>query len=232
MDTIVLTTANSKTSDPHKYSYKLINAMQLKDNQVCLTNLSMYYTWKNIKALYANNMLRYENAQQQIRDVTLPDGSYSIEDINHFLHMKMKAYGDDDTSITLYPNRVYNRVSIHIDNGFKLTLGKGLAKMLGFSFLIIDRTCHGDLVPSMERVEAVLVHCNLAQNTFTLDSSLIFSFVPDKSYGEQLHQKPNFPLWRPTRKNSEIREINVWFTDQLYRPLEIEDNVLVEINLR
>ncbi len=128
MDTIVLTTANSKTSDPHKYSYKLTNAMYLKDHQICLTNLSMCYTWKNIKVLYANNTLGYENSQNEIRDAILPDGSYSIEDINHFLHMKMKAYGDGDTSITLYPNKVYNRVSIHINNGFKLTLGKGLGK--------------------------------------------------------------------------------------------------------
>ena len=232
MDTIVLTTANSKTSDPHKYSYKLTNAMHLQDNQVCLTHLSLYYTWKNIKAQYSNNTLTYENGQQQSRNITLPDGSYSIHDINNFLHMRMKAYGDDDTSITFYPNTVYNRVSVHIADNYKLILAEGLAKMLGFSNATIDRTCHGDLVPSMERVEAVLVHCNLAQNTFTLDSSLIFSFVPDRSYGEQLHQKPNFPLWRPTRKNSEIREIDIWFTDQLYRPLEIEDNVLIEINLK
>ncbi len=128
MDTIVLTTANRKTSDPHKFSYKLTNAMCLKDHQVCLTNLAMNYTWKNIKAIYANNTLRYENGQNEIRDITLPDGSYSVEDINHFLHMKMKAYGDGDNSITLYPNKVYNRVSIHINNGFKLTLGKGLGK--------------------------------------------------------------------------------------------------------
>ncbi len=43
-------------------------------------------------------------------------------------------------------------------------LGKGLANMMELSFLITDRTWHGDLLTSMERVAAVLVHCNLAQH--------------------------------------------------------------------
>ena len=83
----------------------------------------------------------------------------------------------------------------------------------------------------MERVETVLVHCNLAQNDFTQDSSLIFTFVPYSTFGTKLHEKPRFPLWRHTRKTGEIREIDIWFTDQLYRPLEIEDNILIEIQL-
>ena len=60
MDTIVLTTANSKTfGESHEYSYKLTNAMRLDDHYICLSNLSMYYTWKNIKASYGNNKMRY-----------------------------------------------------------------------------------------------------------------------------------------------------------------------------
>lgn len=137
----------------------------------------------------------------------------------------MKAYGDDGSCISLYPNNVNNKVSVHSNNGFNLILRNSLTIMLGFSNVIIDRTRQANLVPSMERVEAVVVHCNLDQNTFTLDSNLIFSFVSDMSYAEQLHQKPNFFLWRPTKKNRNIRENGIWFTDQLYRPIEIEDNV-------
>ena len=46
-----------------------------------------------------------------------------------------------------------------------------------------------------------------------------------------MREKPNFPLWRETRQNSEITEININFTDQEYRPLEIEDSVLIELQL-
>ena len=43
--------------------------MYLKDDEVCLTNLSMYYTWKN-KAQFTNNKMRYQKDQQQMRNVT------------------------------------------------------------------------------------------------------------------------------------------------------------------
>lgn len=233
MDTIVLTTANSKTTEPNRYSYKLTNAMHLDNHYVCLSNLSMYYTWKNVRESYNNNKLTYKIKDKQV-DIVFPDGSYSIKDINNYLHLKMIANNDaprDDYPISIYANPTFNRVSIVIKSDCELLLEDGMAHILGFSNLTVTNTSHGDLVPMVERVETVLVHCNLAQNTFTQDSSLIFSFVPDSSFGTQLHQKPNFPLWRKTRKNSEISEIDVWFTDQLYRPLEIEDNILVEIQL-
>lgn len=233
MDTIVLTTANSKTTEPHKYSYKLTNAMHLDNHYVCLSNLSIYYTWKNIRASYSNNWLRYRVRDKDV-DVIIPDGSYSVKDINNYMHLVMMTNKDaakDDYPISIYPNPTLNRVSVVVKPDCSLVLGKGMAHVLGFSNHTITTTSHGDLVPKLERVEAVLVHCNLAQNNFTQDSSLIFSFVPDSAFTTQLHQKPNFPLWRQTRKNSEIREIDIWFTDQLYRPLQIEDNILIEIQL-
>jgi hypothetical protein len=230
MDTIVLTTANSKTTEPHKYSYKLTNAMHLDDHFICLSNLSMYYTWKNIKASYGNNTLKYQIGDKSV-DVIFPDGSYSIKDIDNYLHMTMRVNNDSENLIRIFSNVTYNRVSIVVGLNCKLVLGDGIAKVLGFSNPTIINQSHGDLVPMIERVDVVLVHCNLAQNNFTQDSSLIFSFVPDSAFGTQLHQKPSFPLWRQTRQNSEITEIDIWFTDQLYRPLEIEDNILVELNL-
>lgn len=235
MDTVVLTTANSSTSEPHKYSYKLTNTMHLKGHYICLSNLSIYYTWKNIKDSYDNNTMAYRviDKDRTVR-MKLPDGSYSINDINNYLHMTMIQQNDaekEDYPISIYPNSTYNRVSITMKPNFKLILGQGMARVLGFSENTITSSSNGDFVPKLERVETVLVHCNLAQNSFTQDSSLIFSFVPDNVFGSQLHQKPNFPLWRQTTKNSEISEIDIWFTDQLYRPLEIEDNLLIEIQL-
>ena len=56
--------------------------------------------------------------------------------------------------------------------------------------------------------------------------------MPDSTFGTQLHEKPTFPIWRQTRKTSGIREIDIWFTDQIYRPLEIEDNIFVEIQVK
>ena len=234
MDTIVLTTANSSTAEQHKYSYKLTNTIHLKGHKICLSNLSIYYTWKNIKAEYNNNVMSYHVIDHnKTKVIVLPDGSYSINDINNYLHMAMVQNGDavkDDYPISIYSNPTFNRVTVTVKPNFEFIMGQGMAGVLGYSNPVITSTSNGDLVPKLERVEAVLVHCNLAQNSFTQDSSLIFSFVPDNIFGSQLHQKPNFPLWRQTRKTHET-EIDIWFTDQLYRPLEIEDNILIEIQL-
>ena len=60
MDTIFVDSKNSKTSDPHRILLNILNKINLKrsDKYVALSNLSIYYTWKNIKKLYKNNKFK------------------------------------------------------------------------------------------------------------------------------------------------------------------------------
>ena len=60
MDTIFMNSENSKTSKPHALILKLINKLDLRigKNDITLSNLSIYYTWKNIKNLYNNNKFK------------------------------------------------------------------------------------------------------------------------------------------------------------------------------
>ena len=57
MNTIFMNFKNSKTSDPHRLLLDLADKTNLrrKDKYIALSNLSIYYTWKNIKKLYKNN---------------------------------------------------------------------------------------------------------------------------------------------------------------------------------
>ena len=64
-------------------------------------------------------------------------------------------------------------MSVVVKPNCGLELGKGMANILGFSNPSVSSTSHGDLVPGLERVETVLVHCNVSQNNFTQDSSLV-----------------------------------------------------------
>ena len=52
MDTIFMNSENIKTSDPHRILLNLSDKIDLrrKDKYVVLSNLSIYYTWKNIKS--------------------------------------------------------------------------------------------------------------------------------------------------------------------------------------
>lgn len=240
MNSIVLTTTNSSTSDPNKFSYRLSNSMVLKDNLICLSNLNIYYTWRNFKEEYDNTSLEYVYIPKNVTvPIKIPDGSYDIKQLNNVIHHFMKqnkhVEQDDSYGINLYPNPVYNRVTVSVSSEFKISkMSNGLQKTLGIDasqLPLRNIDVNGLHVPKIERVEAVLVHCNLVQNLYQQDSSLIYSFTPSGSYGMLLSEKPNFPLWRETRQNSEINEINIHFTDQEYRPLEVEDSVLIELQL-
>ena len=73
---------NSKTSHPHRLLLNLADKANLKrsDKFVALSNLSIYYTWKNIKKSYKSNKFKI-SAPTWIEKFELPDGSYSLSDI-------------------------------------------------------------------------------------------------------------------------------------------------------
>ena len=82
MDTIFMNSENSKTSDPHSLFLNLSDKINLKrsDKYVALSNLSIYYTWKNIKKSYKNNTFRISSPIWN-KEFKLSDGSYSVSDI-------------------------------------------------------------------------------------------------------------------------------------------------------
>ena len=60
MEAISMNTENSKTSESHRFKLDLTDKIYLKDpkNDMALDNLSIYYTWKNIKSEYKNNKFK------------------------------------------------------------------------------------------------------------------------------------------------------------------------------
>ena len=82
MDTIFMNSENSKTSEPHILKLKLTDNLDLRvgEKVIVSSNLSIYYTWKNIKSSYNNNEFKI-SAPTWNEEFTLPDGSYSVSDI-------------------------------------------------------------------------------------------------------------------------------------------------------
>ena len=60
MDTIFMNSENSKTSEPYILKLKLTDKLDLRIGEkfIALSNLSIYYTWKNIKSSYNNNKFK------------------------------------------------------------------------------------------------------------------------------------------------------------------------------
>ena len=75
----------------------------------------------------------------------------------------------------------------------------------------------------LEITEAVLVHFNIVNNDCQLDSRVLYTFVPNKSFDQSDISPKNVLFWKTF--NSEFSYIDIWFTEQNSRPLEIEDKI-------
>ena len=126
---------NSKTSKPHILKLQLADKLDLRigEKVIALTNLSIYYTWKNIKSLYNNNKFK-KSAPTWNEEFILPDGSYSISDIQDYFKYILKKNGEntDKPSIQIYVNKIESRITCKLKNGYSLELlTKETIKLLG-----------------------------------------------------------------------------------------------------
>ena len=94
MDTIFMNSENSKISDPHRLLLNLSDKINLrsKDEYVDLSNLSIYYTWENIKKSYKKNKFKI-SAPTWNEELELPDGPYSVLVIQDYFEYILKSMG-------------------------------------------------------------------------------------------------------------------------------------------
>ena len=227
-----MNTANSKTDEADRFVYYFTDKLNLKNpnKNFALANLSIYYTWKNVKSSYNKNKFKiYVPTWNETFD--LPDGSYPIAALQDYFEYIIKKHETITTTsqVLIYVNAINNRVVFNIKTGYKLELlSKETMRLLGSSTNAIDAEKNGELVPKLESVDLALVHCNLVNNTYQKASRVLFTFVPNKSYGQLITTIPH-PLIMLKTVNTEFSFAEVWFTDQDNRPLEIEDSVNISM---
>ena len=161
---------NSKTSKQNILILKLTDKLDLRIGKkvIALSNLSIYYTWKNIKTLYNNNKFKI-SVPTWNDEFEIPDGSYSISDIQDYFEYILKKHGEDidKPSVQIYVNKIENRVTFKIKNGYSLELlTPETMKLLGSTKNKITKDKNGENVPHFEITEVVLVHCNIANNDY------------------------------------------------------------------
>ena len=129
-------------------------------------------------------------------DVTIPDGSYEISQIQHCIpdevieKHKSNVKSNEQSPILIYANRILNRVSFRIKTGYKLELLTNKTMRLLGDGPIIDTTENGENVPRLEIVRNVLVFCNLVENVYLQGKKLLFSFDPNSRFGSLLSVTP------------------------------------------
>ena len=135
METFFMNSKNSKTSERHRFKYDLIDKLDLKNpnKNMALGNLSIYYTWKNVKSTYNNNKFKI-SAPTCNETFDLPDGSYNIPEIQDYIEYIIKKHEtiSETAPIINYTNTITNRAVFKIKTGYKLELlSKETMKLLG-----------------------------------------------------------------------------------------------------
>ena len=133
----------------------------------------------------------------------MPDGSYSVFDIQNYFEYILKKHGEntDNPSVKIYLNKTENRITFKIKTGYSF-----------------------EILALLEISEVVLIHCNIVNNDYHQNSRVLYTFVPNKLFGSLLEIYSANHIFLETF-NAEFQDIKVSFTDQNSQPLEIEDKI-------
>ena len=109
-----MSTENSKTNDPNGFRLYFTDKIDLRGNKtIVLSDLSIHYTWHNIREEYNNNKFKLSGPTWS-KDVTLPNGSYEISQLqNYFLDEVIKKHESGVNSnelILIYANKIIHRL--------------------------------------------------------------------------------------------------------------------------
>ena len=178
------------------------------------------------KTEYSNNKFRI-SASTWNETFDLPDVSYSIADIQDYFELIIKKHEilTENPSIQIYPSKIKNRIIFKIKSSYKVELlTPETMKLSGSTKKVVGKDKNGENVPKIESVEVALVHCNLVKNDYQHTSKVLFTFVPCKKF-DQLINISSHAFTMMNTVNTEFSYVQVWFTDQASKALEIEGNV-------
>ena len=149
-----MNTLNSKANESNKFIYQFTDKVNLKNRSknMVLANLSIYYTWKNIKSEYNDNKFKIHSPTWN-DEFYFPNESYSVSDIQDYCEYIIKKYETvaDNSPVQIYVNKIKNRIVFKIKTGYKLELlTKGTLQLLRSSRKVIDKNKDGEIVPRLE----------------------------------------------------------------------------------
>ena len=215
MNTILMNSEKSKTSDLHRLYLTDKIDLRRKDKYIALLNLSIYYTWKYIKKPYKSNKFKISTPKWN-EEFELSDGSFSISDIEDYFEDILKKHGEKtvNPSIKVYLNKIENRIKFKIKTGhYHELLAPETIKLLRSTKRQITKNENDENVPYLEITEVVLIHCNVANNSYQQNSRALYISVPNKSFGQLVDISLKNFIYSKTF-DSEIPYMDVWFTDQ------------------
>ena len=120
--------------------------------------------------------------------------------------------------IRKHVNKIEKRIIFKIKTGYYL-LTPEIMQLLGNTKSKITKNENGENMFHLEIAEVVLAHCNVVNNDYQHDSRFSYMFVPNKYFGQLLDTPKMFIILKVF--NADFSYIEVWFTGQSSKPLEI-----------
>ena len=133
----------------------------------------------------------------------MSDRSCSIADIQDYFEFVIKKHEtlNENPPVQIYPNKIKNRIVFKINTRYKLELlSQETIELLGSTKKDDDQDKDGEDVAKLESVEVVLAHCNLVNNNYQQASKILFTFVPNKQFGQLINIFPRSLRMLGTKK--------------------------------
>ena len=177
MDTIFMNSENSKICKQNVLVLNLTDKLDLRNCEkvIALSNLSIYYTWKDIKSSYNN--IKFKILSSTWNDeFKLYDGSYSVSDIQDYFEYIFKKHKEniDKSPVKIYVNNIVNTITSKIKDEHTLELlTSETLKLLGSTENKITKNKNGENIRHLEITKVVPVHCNIVNNDYQHDSGVL-----------------------------------------------------------
>jgi hypothetical protein len=221
---------------------------------VACVKLNAWYSTHNIASDLNNNNWRYSNdGGSSFSDATIPDGNYSIPDLDSYLKTDVyyPAGAYDPNAITggtgindveylvhLVPNYNTNRVKVRLDDPdyqVDFTQANNLSTFLGHDEEVVTATKTGASIPEVSNgVDTWVLHCDLVSKGYSNGNSsdVLLSFTPDVPPQAAFDVEPYNPTYVQVNKET-ISSIRIRLTDQNGNPLDLEgEDVVISLSLK
>ena len=185
-----MNTENSKTNESHRFKLNLTDKFNLKNpnKNMALANYVFITLGKISSQNTATINLRFLHQHGMMFLIYLMVLTQFLT-FKIILNLSLKTW---NPSVQIYPNKIKNRIVFKIKTGYKLELlTPETIKLLGSTRKDVDADKNSEKIPKLESVEVVLFHCNLVKNDYQHSSKILFSFVPNKQFGQLINISPH-----------------------------------------
>lgn len=215
-------------ANPDDFSIQYAKHIQTPGHwEVGLIKAFLWYSWHNVSSDNGNNIIRYskDGGSTWEANIVIPNGIYSVTDINDYMQLEMKTRGDWDAGgetyyASLLPNFNTLKVIASLSNNYAFDFTAGsINELLGFNSQVVTATKSAENPADITRgVNALEINSDLTDAGWSNEFSgnTLFTFIPSSAPGSNLEITPNPAIYLSLNKQS-IQRIRMWVTDQQNR---------------